>query len=133
MSAQQPFATDDAGATSISSNGLVTGFYLVPSDPLTHGFTRADDGTITGLDFPGAQKTGTNCTGINAQGWVVGFFGRRTGPRAFLFLPPNQFVDYAYPGATSTYFGGINDQGLITGSYTDSTGQTHGIKVRAIQ
>ncbi|HEY8671477.1 MAG TPA: hypothetical protein VIL63_11595 [Terriglobales bacterium] len=47
------------------------------------------------------------------------------------FKPPNTFVSFDYPGATETSLNGINNQGIISGRYTDSSAIRHGIVARA--
>jgi hypothetical protein len=128
------FATTSASATAISSNGLVTGFYRVLGDPLTYGFIRAADGTLTtGIEDPFAESPGTFCSGINSHRWVVGNYWTEFNGYAFLFRPPHQFITYSIQNADSTYFTGINDDGLITGYYVDDSGQAHGLILQVVQ
>lgn len=128
------FQTSSASATAISSNGIVTGNYRVLGDPLTYGFTRAADGTLTtGIQEPDAQTSGTYCWGINSRGWIVGNYWTEFDGRAFLFKKPNQFITYSIQNADSTYFTGINDQGRITGYYVDDQGQAHGLILQVVE
>jgi hypothetical protein len=128
------FETTSASATAISSNGIVTGIYRVLGDPLTHGFIRAADGTLTtGIEEPEAESPGTYCWGINSRGWIVGNYWTEFDGRAFLFKPPNHFITYTIQNAESTYFTGINDSGHIAGYYVDNDGQAHGLILRVLQ
>jgi hypothetical protein len=113
---------------------MVTGNYHVLGDPLTYGFIRAADGTLTtGIEEPFAESPGTFCSGINSHRWVVGNYWTKFNGYAFLFKPPHQFITYSIQNADSTYFTGINDDGLITGYYVDDTGQAHGLILQVVQ
>jgi hypothetical protein len=128
------FPTTSSSATAISSNGTVTGTYRVLGDPLTYGFIRAADGTLkTGIQEPFAESAGTFCWGINSHGWVVGTYWTEFNGYGFLFKPPHQFISYGIQNADSTYFTGINDDGLITGYYVDDSGQAHGLTLQVVQ
>ena len=128
------FPTTNAFATAISSNGTVTGTYRILGDPLTYGFILAADGTLTtGIEEPLAESAGTFCSGINSHGWVVGNYWTEFNGYAFLFKPPHHFITYSIQNADSTYFTGINDDGLITGYYVDDSGQAHGLVLQVVQ
>jgi hypothetical protein len=103
-------------------------------DPLTYGFIRAADGTLkTGIQEPFAESPGTFCSGNNSHGWVVGNYWTEFNGYAFLLIPPHQFISYSIQNADSTYFTGINDDGLITGYYVDDSGQAHGLILQVVQ
>jgi hypothetical protein len=48
-------------------------------------------------------------------------------------IPPHQFISYSIQNADSTYFTGINDDGLITGYYVDDSGQAHGLILQVVR
>jgi hypothetical protein len=50
-----------------------------------------------------------------------------------LFVPPNQFVVYDFPGSTFTSLNGINRRGEIVGRYTDGSGIDHGILAQVVR
>ena len=51
-----------------------------------------------------------------------------------LFIPPNRYITYDYPGSTFTSLNGINVQGIIVGRYLDpSSGIEHGIIARVVR
>jgi hypothetical protein len=128
------FPTTSASATAISSTGMVTGTYHVLGDLQTYGFIRAADGTLkTGIQEPFAESPGTFCLGINSHGWVVGNYWTEFNGYAFLLIPPRQFISYSIQNADSTYFTGINDDGLITGYYVDDSGQAHGLILQVVR
>ena len=49
-----------------------------------------------------------------------------------LFIPPNRYITYDYPGSTFTSLNGINAQGQIVGRYEDASGIGHGIIARVV-
>jgi len=50
-----------------------------------------------------------------------------------LFIPPNKYITYDYPGSTFTSLNGINVQGQIAGRYLDASGIEHGIIARVVR
>jgi hypothetical protein len=105
----------------------------VPGGGLVQGFIRAADGTLTtGFRDPHARAVGTFWRGINSQSGGMGNCFTNLGGTAFLFQPPNQFFSYSVSNA-DTSFTGITDQGLISGVYLDSAGQSHGIIVQVVR
>jgi len=42
----------------------------------------------------------------------------------------DRFITFDYPGATSTTSWGVNAEGVVVGSYVDSSGSTHGFLLR---
>ena len=97
------------------------------------GFRRDADGT---LQYPIAVASAlkTQLEGINDNGQMVGSVSNDgISWSAVFFLSPGQHVLYNYPGAANTYFDGINNRGLICGSYYKGTGTgvgRHGFIVR---
>src|SRR5437879_11790132 len=47
-----------------------------------------------------------------------------------LFIPPNRYITYDYPGSTFTSLNGINEQRQIAGRYQDTSRIGHGIMAR---
>jgi hypothetical protein len=99
----------------------------------------APTGTFVTFDIPGCARD-VLPTGINPGGLIAGtcvtvinnnfvFFG-------FLRKPDGSIITIAVPGSTSTFAGSeftggaagpaINPEGAIAGSYTDTSGATHG-------
>ena len=51
-----------------------------------------------------------------------------------LFIPPNRYITYDFPGSTFTSLNGINVHGEICGRYVDpSSGIEHGIIARVVR
>jgi hypothetical protein len=120
-------------AYQLNATNQSTGYYI-GSDGLTHGYWRDSDGTIHSPIDP-AGSTGTILFGNNDRNLIVGRFSDSAGAtHAILFIPPNRFLVYDFPGATFTSFNGINRFNTICGRYTDpSTGIDHGIIVQLVR
>jgi hypothetical protein len=108
--------------------------YYIGSDGLTHGYYRDPDGTIHSPIDP-VGSTGTILFGNNDRNLIVGRYSDAAGAtHAIVFLPPNRFLVYDFPGATFTSFNGINRANTITGRYTDpNTAIDHGIIVQLVR
>jgi hypothetical protein len=100
---------------------------------------RAQDSKIISFDAPGADTTpgdynGTYASSINVGGFITGSYqGADTVYHGFLRSPDGKFTTFEAPGADTTagsYSGttptSINDLGVITGSFSDATGLSHG-------
>jgi uncharacterized membrane protein len=141
-------------AQGINNNGLVVGFYVGP-DGDDHGLTFSASsamnhvGTATAVPDPvipslptepGATFVFSQILGINDHGLAVGYYGDSTGSQhgflyntltgQYSFLDdPNAAFDN---GVEITQITGINNQGEITGFYTDATGVPHGFVATAV-
>lgn len=112
--------------------GAVTGYYADTNASL-HGFVRTPLGTITTFDGPGATcssyfSTCTSPVGINLQGAITGFYCDAVTCHGFLRAPGGTITAFDPPESVFTQFstGGINQAGVITGSYYDSNYLAHG-------
>ncbi len=109
--------------TAINDEGVVVGYASVPEGtpgcPIFDwcAFTYAS-GNYTWIQY---QSQYTYFTGINNLGDIVGFSGV-TG----LLYSGGVFSTLNYPGALDTYPAGINDDGLVAGTWQDSGGGIHG-------
>jgi probable HAF family extracellular repeat protein len=81
----------------------------------------------TQVDYPGAVLTEI-AGGPNLQGTSVGAYELTSGGafHGFARTANGVFTPIDVPGATSTVPSFINLEGVIVGSYTDSTGTSHG-------
>ena len=120
-------------AEQINSSNQVCGFFVDGSSVL-HGFYRDSDGAIYAPIDP-AGSTGTIIFGNNDSNWMVGRYDDSGGlTHGLLFIPPNKYITYDYPGSTFTSLNGINVQGIIVGRYLDpSSGIEHGIIARVVR
>ena len=117
-----------AGATSstaygINARGDIVGNYTAGG--VVHGFLLRHDEFIT-IDLEGPAMT--HPRGINARGDIAGFYMTTpTSPeQGFVLDRDGTVTDVRYPGARSTTVSGINDNGDVTGPYTDASGGVHG-------
>jgi hypothetical protein len=116
------------GAEGINNLNQVVGSYTIGD--VTYGYRRDADGALDyPIAVPGVFFTGLR--GINDQGWIVGNVSGQTGTHGVLFQSPDRYVLYDYPDAGLTTFTGINNHGLICGTYTDARGVFHSFIVRA--
>jgi hypothetical protein len=98
-------------AGTVGSNGVYQGFVSI-------------GGTVTQFTVHGRP---TDAYGINSTNSVVGFFVNpaATGTHGYLRGPGGFVTQIDFPGSTSTACTSINDAGVITGFYNDSTGAVH--------
>jgi hypothetical protein len=114
----------------IGGAGRLSGSYVDPSG-VTHGFFRSIQGVYSTADAPGAAFT--QIRGFNLSGQVAGYSSTdptgMTNDQAFI-LNPNHTFDYLGSllpaGTVSSVATRINNNGIITGYYVDSSGSTHG-------
>ena len=118
-------------AEQINSSNQVCGYYLDGSS-VPHGYFRDSDGEIFGPIDPAGSK-GTIIFGNNDSNWMVGRYDDSHGlTHGLLFIPPNRYVTYDFPGSTFTSLNGINQAGEIVGRYLDDGGIEHGIILRVV-
>jgi uncharacterized membrane protein len=101
-----------------------------------HGYIRDKQGKFHLIDFPGLSVPCTGPRWINERGDIVGLFAYVNtiddcfaGPPLHGFLlRQGKYVAIDFPGSTSTSVLGINDDGVIVGTYSDKQGVDHGFK-----
>ncbi len=121
-----PIAGQLPDASGINNLDEVVGSYGESSGNKFHGFMRAPDGSLTlPIDAPGAIQTVP--LAINDAGYFVGFWTDSHGAHAFVMYLPDMFVSYDMPGARGTSFTGINNDGVIVGTYYDQQSKSHGL------
>jgi hypothetical protein len=88
-----------------------------------HGYRRDADG---GLQYPvdTPRTLSTSLNGINDKGEMVGDALTHNGIHGVFFRTAGKAALFDYPGASVTYFTGINNRGLICGYYQTATNQT---------
>jgi uncharacterized membrane protein len=119
-------------AYQINSSNQVCGFFTDSSSVL-HGYFRDSDGAIHGPIDP-VGSTGTAIFGNNDSNWMVGTYSDSGGlSHGLLFIPPNRYITYDYPGSIFTSLNGINAQGVIVGRYQDTSSIVHGIIARVVR
>lgn len=116
----------------INPAGVIAGSYFDASFN-THGFVRAAGGAISTFELPaeaGLILVGANLGGISPDGTVTGYALYFTPQffivaHGFVRAPNGTVTAFDPPGSTITSPSGIDPQGVITGTYVDSSGQ-HG-------
>lgn len=117
-------------AQGITSKGVFVGSYHPATATLPnqttgyYGYMGQWTADLT-LPFPTFQ---TKARGINDKSQAVGFFELTPGDIAQGFLLANgniTVINYPDPSETGTFLEGINDQGAISGSWTDALGNYH--------
>lgn len=88
-----------------------------------HGFTYAN-GVYTTLDDPLSRTGQTYATAINDAGTVAGLYVDNAGAHGFVYQNGN-YTTVDIPGATGTEIYGINNNGVLSGTYFDASGGTH--------
>lgn len=87
-----PGAGWGTGYLTINNRGTVMGGYSDQlNSPVSHGFTRSRDGTITSFDLP--RSATTIPTSLNNSGVITGFYyiGTSTSALGFLRLPEHDY------------------------------------------
>jgi hypothetical protein len=121
-------------AVSINATGQIVGTYLTGTgiNTVRHGFLDNGD-TITTIDVPPEQPTGTVTTGvasINDSGWIIGNYEDSSSSYGFAdqgFLDIDGTISTIdVPGSSETQLTAINASGEIVGFYQGSDGAEHG-------
>ncbi len=125
---------------SINATGEITGFCLVGSGLVAHGFVRTASGALTTLDALDAGSGGNQGTflfSINAAGEIVGMssdgsnlyhgFVRTAGGTISTYEAP----DASLAGHNGTTLMGVNTLGAVTGFYRDDSALYHGLLLPA--
>lgn len=101
----------------ISDAGEVIGTWTAADGVTVSGFVRSPSGQITSPVVEPNDDTGfTVLRSINAEGLIVGFYGRDLA-RGFLWAD-GTFTAWDLPQAVATALRGVNDRGDLSGSYS---------------
>jgi len=109
------------GASGINNSGQIVGTWI-DSNHCSHGYLYTG-GSYISYDNPNAicAQGGTGFTGINDAGQISGIYYTNTGWQSFLYYKGKYYL-VNYPGATYTNAGGINGDGMITGTASPGGG-----------
>ncbi|HKS97932.1 MAG TPA: hypothetical protein VJT31_00250 [Rugosimonospora sp.] len=125
-----PGSSTNTQLLGINDQGLISGSYGSSS----HGFTVSSPYTHTRdwhrMSFPGAVQTTVVAVSNNGT-IIVGFFVTRTGATYGFTRWNGRWSTVAYPKSMSSRHGmnqllSVNDNGVATGFYRDSSGRSHG-------
>ena len=108
----------------INRFGIAVGFFN-DAQGNAHGFLfNTRNGQFTLIRLP-VTATSIVPTGINDHGQIVGFFVQGKKTRGFIW-GPHQFTVLNLGNHTNTQALGINNFGVVVGSFVDFAGRTHG-------
>jgi len=107
------FGISDVGnlAGAASPKGSVEGFVVIGG---------------TTYEFYAAGTDNTYAVAVNDAGLAVGEYFVGTTPQGFMWTAADGVTPVNYPGAAWTVCSGVNNSGVIVGSYQDSSGFVHG-------
>jgi hypothetical protein len=113
----------------LNNTGEFVGGYATGGTPKVQGFYGFSGQWMADLAMPFTVLQ-TRARAINNSGEVVGLFYTFNGTQSVSsgFVVKNgvvTVVNYPDPTATGTNFEGVNDQGVISGSYNDASGNSH--------
>lgn len=92
-----------------------------------HAF-YAQSGSFTEFDYPGME---TDARAMNGSGAIIGIYNSGYGTPDHGFLKVgDSYTSIDAPGAATTYVFGLNDAGLVTGTYRDTIGAVRGFTYR---
>lgn len=109
-------------AEDINNNGQIVGDYLNVKTG-QHGFL-VHNGVFSSFSDPSAPSQ-TQALGINDFGTIVGM----AGVNGFR-LSGGKFTTIRFPGSTRTVAHGINNSGIIVGTYGDAKNFSHGFMLK---
>ena len=121
-------------ANYITPEGMIVGQFN-DSSSMSHGFLLYR-GQYTTFNVTGAP--GTVLTGENPSGELVGYAcsdpacgttGNPTTNQSFVVSKKGVITSFDPPGAVSDTASTVNPSGTVVGSYTDSSGVTHGYQL----
>jgi|ERR1700677_1285616 probable HAF family extracellular repeat protein len=114
----------DTVVNGVNNEGALVGQYKDSSGGL-HGYILNGKKLIP-LDDP--KGSDTECLAINSLNVIVGYYlNSSKHPQGFIYYPKTEmFSDIGPSGSLYSYASGINDNGVVTGTYQDSTGPEHG-------
>lgn len=117
------------GAWTMTPQGDVLGHLQAAGDRMK-GWLLNRQG-LRVFEFPPAELNTMSCPfGANSKGAIVGHYQRaKEQVRGFLYTG-GEFISIEVPDSTGTNAYGINDSGLIVGTYYDKNSITHGFLMR---
>lgn len=132
------------GGLVANSAGAITGVFT-DSDGNPHAYLRAPSGKFTLFDFPpaylsfsffpGAPPAAPSIVAMTPGGTIVGsYFDLNGAIHGFLRTIDGTFTTFDAPNAATGFFTGttptaINESGIVTGQYFDTTLPSFGIRI----
>jgi hypothetical protein len=118
----------------INAEGEITGLYW-DSEGESHGFVRNAGGTIAKFSVPGANRVGTQPTGINKNGVIAGLWGSTSGSEylvhGFVRAANGTITSFDFAGTLGGKVCGIDSAGDVAGYYDTDRGNSSAGFIRA--
>lgn len=120
-------------AWGINNAGQIVGWYIDASND-SHGFLL-NSGTFTTIDYPGYSQN--YCAGINDSGFIAGGYGDITTINGVQYQWEHGYIyqsgtfttfDAPFGPSAATQVWHINNNGIITGFYADSSATPYGFE-----
>jgi probable HAF family extracellular repeat protein len=110
-----------------SNSNFETAGWWVDKTGNEHGFMRSAEAWID-VDYPGT--IGNSLNGLNDNNVAAGAYrdGHGNSHPYIYSQPGNQYIPLIIPGSDNAWATGINDFGVIVGTYIDSSG-VHGFEI----
>ena len=129
-----PAGAIDAAPWAINNAGTMVGLSLNSNETAIDAWIL-QNGTYTPISYPGS--TITVPTSINDSGDIVGYYCSDTfdncnnneGPYVGFLYSGGTYTTITVPGMAWGYPSGINNQGVISGSYEDNNGYWRGFMI----
>jgi hypothetical protein len=124
-----PPGSNGTKVLNMNAAGAIVGYTLfVGVLPMSDavGYLRSPQGNFTTISY---QGNSTIPSGLNDAGWITGYYvvgDGSGGQQGFVRAPNGTFTPFDVPGSTNTQPVSINNQGVITGSYTAANGIIYG-------
>jgi hypothetical protein len=113
----------------VSRHGHLVGSHALTAEAGPYHAFLAEGENFTEFDYPGME---TDARAMNSSGAIVGIYNAGFGTPDHGFLKVgDSYTSIDVPGATFTYAFGLNDAGLVTGTYRDAAGLVHGFSYNA--
>jgi uncharacterized membrane protein len=130
-----PAGSIDAAPWAINSTGAMVGVALNATETAAIGWLL-QNGVYTTINYPGAPFTVP--TAINDNGDIVGYYCAGTYDDCNNFASPyigflysgGTYTSFSVPGVPWSYPSGINNKGVIVGSYEDTNNFWHGFLIQ---
>ena len=109
----------------VNDSDIAVGFYT-DGQGNNHGYEyNIGDHRFSTVTDPGLPAASLTAAAINDENDVAGVYTNSAGTTdGFLKTHHGQFIDLAFPGASSTMALGVNSRDEVVGTYTDGSGST---------
>ncbi len=109
----------------VNNSDIAVGFYNDAAGN-SHGYTLNINTLTFSADINAPGATSTTTTAINNLGWIAGTDVIGGVTEAFIDKS-GTVTQFIVPGAMSTSFFGLNDEGIAVGDYVNGSGETLGL------